>query len=371
MRPHAPLSLGAAAIGYDANGNMVADGTRLLAWDEANRLSSVEIGAALTAFGYGPDGARARKTTATTAVLYAGADVEIDDSDVSDVAGDYTRYPHPDLKIVGAAKFFLHRDHLASVRLVSTATGTIAEQSAYAAYGEQLNSGFQTRKGFIGERYDPETGLLYLNARYMDPRWGRFISPDDWDPTQDGVGTNRYAYAGNDPVNKADNNGHFAVVGGAAGAIVGIAVQAGIDAYNGELSGVGAYAGAAVGGAVAGATAGLASGAGMGVYGASALSGILGSVSSGITDDAVSGRQLSLSRVATDAAIGGAFGVAGGYLGTKLSQSLDNLTPHQKGKLGETLTRIQEGFKGNLQVGKASVTIAGLTSNGSASRAIL
>ena len=82
VRPHAPLSLGAAAIGYDANGNMVADGTRLLAWDEANRLSSVEIGAALTAFGYGPDGSGARKTTATTAILYAAADVEIDDSDV-------------------------------------------------------------------------------------------------------------------------------------------------------------------------------------------------------------------------------------------------------------------------------------------------
>ncbi|MER9683882.1 RHS repeat-associated core domain-containing protein [Mesorhizobium sp. M0184] len=60
----------------------------------------------------------------------------------------------------------------------------------------------------MGERFDPETGLLYLNARYMDPVLGRFISPDDWDPTLPGVGTNRYAYARNDPANKADNNGH-------------------------------------------------------------------------------------------------------------------------------------------------------------------
>jgi hypothetical protein len=36
----------------------------------------------------------------------------------------------------------------------------------------------------------------------------RFISPDTWDPTMPGVGTNRYAYAQNDPVNKADPNGH-------------------------------------------------------------------------------------------------------------------------------------------------------------------
>ncbi|MEZ5926807.1 MAG: RHS repeat-associated core domain-containing protein, partial [Hyphomicrobiaceae bacterium] len=36
----------------------------------------------------------------------------------------------------------------------------------------------------------------------------RFITPDDWDPLLEGVGTNRYAYAGNDPVNKSDPNGH-------------------------------------------------------------------------------------------------------------------------------------------------------------------
>ena len=37
----------------------------------------------------------------------------------------------------------------------------------------------------------------------------RFISPDDYDPTLPGVGTNRYAYSQNDPVNKSDPNGHF------------------------------------------------------------------------------------------------------------------------------------------------------------------
>ena len=36
----------------------------------------------------------------------------------------------------------------------------------------------------------------------------RFISPDDWDPTLPGVGTNRYAYSQNDPVNRSDPNGH-------------------------------------------------------------------------------------------------------------------------------------------------------------------
>jgi hypothetical protein len=48
----------------------------------------------------------------------------------------------------------------------------------------------------------------------------RFIQPDTMDPTIEGVGTNRYAYAGNDPVNKSDPNGHwFGLVGAIATAL--------------------------------------------------------------------------------------------------------------------------------------------------------
>lgn len=36
----------------------------------------------------------------------------------------------------------------------------------------------------------------------------RFISPDTMDPTLPGVGTNRYSYSENDPINKSDPNGH-------------------------------------------------------------------------------------------------------------------------------------------------------------------
>jgi RHS repeat-associated protein len=85
--------------------------------------------------------------------------------------------------------------------------GAVTERTGYAAFGEPKPTS-SLPKGYIGERPDVETGMLYLNARYYDPALGRFISPDDWDPTLPGVGTNRYAYAQNDPVNKADANGH-------------------------------------------------------------------------------------------------------------------------------------------------------------------
>src|SRR5688500_12166364 len=64
-------------------------------------------------------------------------------------------------------------------------------------------------KAYINERYDSETGLSYLHARYYDPQLGRFLSPDTWDPILSGVDINRYAYAGNDPINGSDPNGHI------------------------------------------------------------------------------------------------------------------------------------------------------------------
>ena len=53
-----------------------------------------------------------------------------------------------------------------------------------------------------------DAGLLYLNARYFDPQLAMFTQPDWWEVTEPGVGTNRYAYAGGDPVNGSDPGGH-------------------------------------------------------------------------------------------------------------------------------------------------------------------
>ena len=107
-----------------------------------------------------------------------------------------------------AVTTWLTRDHSQSIRLRTDAAGALLEAAIYAPYGAQ-SPGLTIAKGYIGERHDPETGLLYLNARYMDPVLGRFLSPDDWDPTIPGVGTNRYAYAANDPINLSDPSGHL------------------------------------------------------------------------------------------------------------------------------------------------------------------
>jgi RHS repeat-associated protein len=86
--------------------------------------------------------------------------------------------------------------------------GALTQRATYRPYGERLGTqAVVEAKGYIDERHDDDTGLMYLNARYYDPAIGRFVSADPSDPTAAGVGVNRYAYAGNNPVLYLDATG--------------------------------------------------------------------------------------------------------------------------------------------------------------------
>jgi RHS repeat-associated protein len=113
----------------------------------------------------------------------------------------------------GTGKSWLHRDYLGSVRAITDAVGAKVEAAIYKPFGEQSewllpgNAAPET-KGWIGERFDADAGLQYLNARYYDPELSLFLQPDWFEVTNAGVGTNRFSYSFNDPVNKFDPGGN-------------------------------------------------------------------------------------------------------------------------------------------------------------------
>jgi RHS repeat-associated protein len=89
------------------------------------------------------------------------------------------------------------------------------ERMLYTPFGAENEGSWEfdaaapdENRAFIGQYFDGDAGLLYLSARYMDPRLGLFTSPDWLDPPMPGVGTNRYSYSFNDPVNLSDPSGN-------------------------------------------------------------------------------------------------------------------------------------------------------------------
>jgi RHS repeat-associated protein len=60
---------------------------------------------------------------------------------------------------------------------------------------------------FAGQYFDTETGLYEIGARYYAPGQGRWTQPDPINQAFDPRQAHRYAYAGDDPVNRQDPQG--------------------------------------------------------------------------------------------------------------------------------------------------------------------
>jgi len=63
---------------------------------------------------------------------------------------------------------------------------------------------------YRGYVYDTETKLYYLQSRYYNPEWGRFINADAFAATGQGLlGNNMFVYCLNNPVVNIDSSGLF------------------------------------------------------------------------------------------------------------------------------------------------------------------
>ena len=63
---------------------------------------------------------------------------------------------------------------------------------------------------YRGYYYDTETGLYYLQSRYYNPEWGRFLNADGYvNANGDIIGFNIFAYCGNNPIIGIDPTGKW------------------------------------------------------------------------------------------------------------------------------------------------------------------
>jgi RHS repeat-associated protein len=126
---------------------------------------------------------------------------------------------------------FVIRDRQNSTRLVMAEDGKLLAGYAYDPFGSMAQAPVgpwadRVRYLFIGQEYDPETGLYNLNARLYDPVTRRFLSPDPLRST-----ASPYPYVSNIPFQASDPTGLIAfLLALAIGAVVGAVLGGGVSA---------------------------------------------------------------------------------------------------------------------------------------------
>jgi RHS repeat-associated protein len=106
---------------------------------------------------------------------------------------------------------YFNTDGLGSVRQMTDASGAVAYAASYEPYGTPFdqwpNPQTAATVGYTGQQTDSNE-LVYLRARYYDPRLGVFLSKDPFEGVATSAITqNGYAYAGSNPVNYVDPSG--------------------------------------------------------------------------------------------------------------------------------------------------------------------
>ena len=105
-------------------------------------------------------------------------------------------------------EYFYVKNAQGDVTGLVSASGTRVVSYSYDAWGNLLTTtgslaatlGEQNPLRYRGYVYDTETGLYYLQSRYYNPGWGRFINADSLIDNR-GVHTqNVFAYCGNNPI---------------------------------------------------------------------------------------------------------------------------------------------------------------------------
>ena len=210
-------------ITYDAMGNPLSyrNGFYNFTW-RGRLLTGFTSGNYTYTFEYDEKGLRQKKTvvspsgTNTTEYYYEG-DVLIGmkrnsakflfsyDASGSVVSVNYN----------GTEYYYLRNAQGDIVKLIDGTGATVVEYT-YRTRGRQISvtgsmaSVLGSYQPFRWRGYvlDPEWGIYYLNSRYYDPNSSRFLSPDTYLSTGQGVmGYNAYAYCLDNPVNMVDTTG--------------------------------------------------------------------------------------------------------------------------------------------------------------------
>ncbi len=176
----------------------------------------------IESYSYDGDNLRIKKINGTTQVVYIrdpSGNVIAEYDQANNLLAEYMyANGHQVAKIMpggGGDTFrFFHGDHLGTALVITNESGAQTWRGEYYPFGEEYSSqGTPNRYRFVEREMDHATGLIYMRARYYDPRRGRFLSVD---PVRGrpkvSQSWNRYSYAFNNPLKLIDPDGREVIV---------------------------------------------------------------------------------------------------------------------------------------------------------------
>jgi RHS repeat-associated protein len=211
-----------------------------------------------------------------------------------------------------------HYDFTGSTVALADDSGAVAVRVSYGPWGEIAARTGSTDTPFLyGGLFGVITGangLVHMRYRWYSPQIKRFLSKDsEFGRLGTGSDSNRYAFAGSNPINFNDPSGRFlnALIGAVGGAIVNVAATTIVSfVTTGKPPTAGELAGAALEGALGGALLATC-GPGCAVA-ASALIGGFSAAAGSVTAQLIDDGRVDPAQLGVDTGFGLAFGGLGG-----------------------------------------------------------
>ena len=210
------------SITYDAIGNPLNDGTWTYTWTQGRRLQQITNGTATASYKYNDSGIRTEKTVNGTTTKFNLVGDNITWQKTGSGTPIYFVYDSGGklwaLKYTDGNTYFYVRNAQGDIIKIVDVSGSVVVEYAYDAWGKPMGVtgsmaatlGVDNPFRYRGYYYDTETGLYYLNQRYYNPEWGRFVNADNViGVTGKLLSHNMFAYCNNNPVMMSDPSGNL------------------------------------------------------------------------------------------------------------------------------------------------------------------
>jgi RHS repeat-associated protein len=210
------------AITYDAIGNPLTYDGGTFAWEGRKFTTYNKTGLAIS-YTYNENGIRTSKTVngVTTNYRLSGDKVTFEQTGMDSIYYVYDTQGQLISMILNGVEYAYLRNAQNDIVGLIDGSGTQVVKYKYSTWGEgtvledtsNVSLGTKNPYRYRGYRFDSETGLYYLQSRYYNPQWGRFLNADDLTVLSIDQGNllqyNNFTYCLNNPVNMLDFGGNI------------------------------------------------------------------------------------------------------------------------------------------------------------------